>query len=161
MTSMTNITEAKRVRDQLAASHERFTTVLEGLDASVSVLSVRQGELLFANRSYRAVVRRRRARPRAAGRPARRQPSPAPSADEAVDDLSGLPTQELTDSGGRAARDVRAEAREVVRGALALPAVDRRQPRADAHRHRHHLAPPRRGAVGPAGREGGQSRAAS
>jgi PAS domain S-box-containing protein len=53
MTSMTNITEAKRIRDQLSASHERFTTVLEGLDASVSVLSVQQGELLFANRSYR------------------------------------------------------------------------------------------------------------
>jgi C4-dicarboxylate-specific signal transduction histidine kinase len=30
MTSMTNITEAKRIRDQLSASHERFTTVLEG-----------------------------------------------------------------------------------------------------------------------------------
>src|SRR4029079_11005527 len=46
-------TEAKRIRDQLTASHERFTTVLEGLDAAVSVLSVQQGELLFANRSYR------------------------------------------------------------------------------------------------------------
>jgi PAS domain S-box-containing protein len=53
MTSITNITEAKRIRDQLSASHERFTTVLEALDASVSVLSVQQGELLFANRSYR------------------------------------------------------------------------------------------------------------
>ena len=50
---MTNITEAKRIRDQLSASHERFTTVLEGLDAAVSVMSVQQGELLFANRSYR------------------------------------------------------------------------------------------------------------
>ena len=37
----------------MSASHERFTTVLEGLDAAVSVLSVQQGELLFANRSYR------------------------------------------------------------------------------------------------------------
>ena len=53
MTSMTNITEAKRVRDQLSASHERFTTVLEGLDAAVSVLGVQPPELLFANRSYR------------------------------------------------------------------------------------------------------------
>ena len=76
MTSMTNITEAKRIRDQLTASHERFTTVLEGLDAAVSVLSVQQGELLFANRSYRlwfgadvegprAALRRRRRRCRA------------------------------------------------------------------------------------------------
>ena len=53
MTSVTNITEAKRVRDQLSASHERFTTVLEGLDASVSVISVQDDDLLFANRSYR------------------------------------------------------------------------------------------------------------
>ena len=53
MTSITNITEAKRIRDQLSASHERFTTVLEGLDAVVSVLSVQQGELLFTNRTYR------------------------------------------------------------------------------------------------------------
>ncbi|MEJ7137463.1 PAS domain-containing sensor histidine kinase [Amphibiibacter pelophylacis] len=53
MTSMTNITESKRVRDQLAQAHERFTTVLEGLDAAVSVVSLQTQELLFANRSYR------------------------------------------------------------------------------------------------------------
>ncbi len=53
MTSITNITEAKRIRDQLSVSHERFTTVLEGLDAVVSVLSVQQNELLFTNRTYR------------------------------------------------------------------------------------------------------------
>ena len=99
MTSMTNITEAKRIRDQLSASHERFTTVLEGLDASVSVLSVQQGELLFANRSYRLWF----------GADARghtlltgNQASAAFDAttDEDIDDLSGLPTQELTEGGG-------------------------------------------------------------
>jgi PAS domain S-box-containing protein len=37
MTSMTDITEPNRIREQLQASHERFTTVLEALDASVSV----------------------------------------------------------------------------------------------------------------------------
>lgn len=95
MTSMTNITDAKRVRDQLAASHERFTTVLEGLEATVSVLSVQQGELLFANRSYRQwfgsdalghallagddVVK-----------------SPGSEADDSVESMGGLPTQELT-----------------------------------------------------------------
>ena len=63
---MTNITEAKRIRDQLTASHERFTTVLEGLDTAVSVLSVQQGELLFANRSYRLWFGADVARPRAA-----------------------------------------------------------------------------------------------
>lgn len=98
MTSMTNITEAKRIRDQLSASHERFTTVLEGLDASVSVLSVQQGELLFANRSYRLWF----------GQEARGHQTMAGNAgsssfeadgDDEVDNLSGLPTQELTSSG--------------------------------------------------------------
>ena len=37
MTSMTDITEPNRIREQLSASYERFTTVLEALDASVSV----------------------------------------------------------------------------------------------------------------------------
>ena len=99
MTSMTNITEAKRIRDQLAASHERFTTVLEGLDASVSVLSVRQGELLFANRSYRLWFGAdARGHAQLAGQPDGTVPAAQP--DEGVDDLSGLPTQELTDTGG-------------------------------------------------------------
>jgi PAS domain S-box-containing protein len=98
MTSMTNITEAKRIRDQLSASHERFTTVLEGLDAAVSVLSVQQGELLFANRFYRlwfgaesqghALL--------AGGEPS--MPFPAESEDS-VDNFSGIPTQELTEAG--------------------------------------------------------------
>ncbi|MCK6423957.1 MAG: PAS domain S-box protein [Burkholderiaceae bacterium] len=103
MTSMTNITEAKRVRDQLTASHERFTTVLEGLDAAVSVLSVQSGELLFTNRSYRlwfGVDARWHAQ--LAG-----ESSPAADGDrdDAVDSLSGLPTAELTEQG--------ADAREV------------------------------------------------
>jgi PAS domain S-box-containing protein len=98
MTSMTNITEAKRVRDQLSASHERFTTVLEGLDAAVSVLSVQQHELLFANRSYRLWF----------GADARGHAMLAgvegalpylPDSDEAVDTFGGLPAQEITEVG--------------------------------------------------------------
>ncbi len=98
VTSMTNITEAKRIRDQLSASHERFTTVLEGLDAAVSVLSVQHAELLFANRSYRlwfgadakghAVL---------AGEEAGH--AAHSGSDEEADDLGGLPTQELTEAG--------------------------------------------------------------
>jgi PAS domain S-box-containing protein len=98
MTSMTNITEAKRIRDQLSASHERFTTVLEGLDAAVSVLSVQQGELLFANRSYRlwfgadsqghALLAGAEAGTPLLG-----------ELDDSVDNFGGLPTQELTDAG--------------------------------------------------------------
>jgi PAS domain S-box-containing protein len=97
MTSMTNITEAKRIRDQLSASHERFTTVLEGLDASVSVLSVQQGELLFSNRSYRLWF----------GGDAKGHLLMAGgvtgatfSADRDEEDpLSGLPTQAVTEAG--------------------------------------------------------------
>lgn len=101
VTSMTNITEAKRIRDQLSASHERFTTVLEGLDAAVSVLSVQQGELLFANRSYRvwfgaeanghAVLAGSGVAPHFA--------ASSEDGDDAVDHLSGLPTESLTAAG--------------------------------------------------------------
>ena len=100
MTSMTNITEAKRIRDQLSASHERFTTVLEGLEAAVSVMSVQHQELLFANRSYRLWF----------GADADGHAQLASGAgnvtilsdpDEEVDGLSGLPTQELTESGAQ------------------------------------------------------------
>jgi PAS domain S-box-containing protein len=99
MTSMTNITEAKRIRDQLSASHERFTTVLEGLEAAVSVLSVQQGELLFANRSYRLWFGAE------AGGHALLASGTAPNlpldmtGHDDEDGLSGLPTQELTGLG--------------------------------------------------------------
>ncbi len=53
MTSMTDITEPNRIREQLSASHERFTIVLEALDASVSVAPLGSQELLFANKLYR------------------------------------------------------------------------------------------------------------
>jgi hypothetical protein len=109
MTSMTNITEAKRIRDQLSASHERFTTVLEGLDAAVSVLSVQQGELLFANRSYRLWFG---TDPKGHGQLAG-QALVLPflgAADEGddVDNLSGMPTEALT-TGGADPREVYVE----------------------------------------------------
>ncbi|CAN1537782.1 BaeS Signal transduction histidine kinase [Burkholderiaceae bacterium] len=55
MTSMTDITEPKRIREALTAAHERFMTVLEGLDDAISVTAdTNEGlELLFANRTYR------------------------------------------------------------------------------------------------------------
>ncbi|EHR71067.1 PAS domain S-box [Burkholderiales bacterium JOSHI_001] len=99
MTSMTNITEAKRIRDQLSASHERFTTVLEGLDAAVSVLSVQQGELLFVNRSYRLWFG---ADPRGHGLLASGAAPTLPAEHgeaDAVDDMAGLSTHSLTESG--------------------------------------------------------------
>jgi len=53
MGSMTDITEPNRVRRQLSESYDRFTTVLEALDASVSVAPLGSQELLFANKLYR------------------------------------------------------------------------------------------------------------
>jgi PAS domain S-box-containing protein len=101
MTSMTNITEAKRVRDQLTASHERFTTVLEGLEAAVSVLSVAQGELLFANRSYRLWFGGdARGHSWLAG--ADENLALLREAEDSVDSYGGLPTQELTEATGDA-----------------------------------------------------------
>ncbi len=103
MTSITNITEAKRIRDQLSASHERFTTVLEGLDAVVSVLSVQQGELLFANRTYRHWfgTEAHGHASLAGGLGASGSLPNLPAVDDAdgVDPLSGLPTHELTEAG--------------------------------------------------------------
>ncbi|MDE2159924.1 MAG: PAS domain S-box protein, partial [Burkholderiales bacterium] len=101
MTSVTNITEAKRIRDQLSASHERFTTVLEGLDASVSVLSVQQGELLFANRSYRLWFGGDAGGHQLMAGSAVGATAAAGSTDhlDEVDGLSGLPTQDLTEAG--------------------------------------------------------------
>ena len=98
LTSMTDITEPNRIRDQLSASHERFTAVLEALDASVSVAPLGSHELLFANKMYRLwfgsdtvghmeLVAQ-------AGVPT--QPENDESQDE-VDSLAGLPTDSLTD----------------------------------------------------------------
>ena len=53
VTSLVDISEPKKIREELAASQDRFVTVLEGLDAAVSVISLENGELLFANRFYR------------------------------------------------------------------------------------------------------------
>lgn len=52
MASMTDITEPNRIREQLSASYERFTTVLEALDAAVSVAPLGNKELLYANKLY-------------------------------------------------------------------------------------------------------------
>lgn len=97
MTSMTDITEPNRVREQLTASHERFTIVLEALDASVSVAPLGSQELLFANRLYRQWFGSQTAGhlqlvAQAGGLPVHR--SDEASHDE--DGLMGLPTDSLT-----------------------------------------------------------------
>ena len=96
MTSMTDITEPNRIREQLQASHERFTTVLEALDASVSVAPLGSEELLFANKLYRQWFGVRTVghlqMVAQAGLPA--QYRGEESRDD-VDGLVGLPTDEL------------------------------------------------------------------
>jgi PAS domain S-box-containing protein len=98
MTSMTDITEPTRVREQLAASHERFTTVLEALDASISVAPLGSDELLFANKLYRQWFGKRTQGHlqlvQQAGVPATPRMD---DADDTVDALAGLPTDQLTD----------------------------------------------------------------
>jgi PAS domain S-box-containing protein len=94
MTSMTDITEPKRIREELTASYERFTTVLEGLDASVSVAPIGSEELLFANKRYRQWFE---------GHPNGHHTlielaglrDEAPSLDTMVDEMAGLPSSEL------------------------------------------------------------------
>lgn len=54
MSSITDITEPSRIRAELAVAQERFITVLQSLDAAVSVApSEPSEELLFANEAYR------------------------------------------------------------------------------------------------------------
>lgn len=54
MTSVTDISEQARIRQELANAQERFITVLQALDASVSVATPDpENELLFANQAYK------------------------------------------------------------------------------------------------------------
>jgi PAS domain S-box-containing protein len=52
MASMNDITEPKRTRVELEQAHERFETVIDGLDAAVHVTDARSDEILFANRAF-------------------------------------------------------------------------------------------------------------
>jgi PAS domain S-box-containing protein len=103
MTSMTDITEPNRVRRQLSESYERFTTVLEGLDASVSVAPLGGDELLFANKMYRQWFGSKASEHLSLVAQAGQidsgivQPEFKDSTSgDSVDSLAGLPTEELT-----------------------------------------------------------------
>jgi PAS domain S-box-containing protein len=99
MTSMTDITEPKRIREELSASYERFTTVLESLDSAVSVAPLGSDEMLFANKMYRLWFGTRGAGHRQLVDLAGNQPTPSPDNGDAVDAFAGMPTQTLTDAG--------------------------------------------------------------
>ena len=102
MTSMTDITEPNRVRKQLSESYERFTTVLEGLDASVSVAPLGGDELLFANKMYRQWFGGKAVEHLSLVEQAGRVDSAVAvidfkdsTAGDSVDSLAGLPTEEI------------------------------------------------------------------
>ncbi len=102
MTSMTDITEPNRVRKQLSESYERFTTVLEGLDASVSVAPLGGEELLFANKMYRLWFGTKSAEHLSLVEQAGRLEHGVAGVDfkdstagDNVDALAGLPTEEI------------------------------------------------------------------
>jgi PAS domain S-box-containing protein len=104
MTSMTDITEQHIIREQLSAAHDRFTTVLEGLDASVSVAPLGSKELLFANKMYRqwfnATTQGHLSLVSQAGQPRTNGISEASDDDgqDQDDGLMGLPTESITES---------------------------------------------------------------
>ena len=96
---MTDITEPKRIREELTASYVRFTTVLEGLDAAVSVAPLGSEELLFANKLYRAwfggLVAGHVRLVAQVGVPTF---TPSGETLDAVDGMAGFPTDSLTDA---------------------------------------------------------------
>ncbi len=99
MTSMTDITEPKRIREELSASYERFTTVLESLDSAVSVAPLGSEELLFANKMYRLWFGTRGQGHRHLVDLAGNQPQPSLDDADQVDAFAGMPTGSLTDAG--------------------------------------------------------------
>ena len=99
MTSMTDITEPKRIREELSASYERFTTVLESLDSTVSVAPLGSDEMLFANKMYRLWFGTRGQGHRHLVDLAGNQPTPSPDNGDAVDAFAGMPTDTLTEAG--------------------------------------------------------------
>ncbi|WP_119966200.1 PAS domain S-box protein [Simplicispira lacusdiani] len=96
MTSMTDITEPNRIREQLSASHERFTIVLEALDASVSVAPLGSQELLFANKLYRQWFGSHTGGHLQLVAQAGVLPGSSTDGGEDEDSLMGLPTDSLT-----------------------------------------------------------------
>jgi len=96
MTSMTDITEPNRIREQLSASHERFTIVLEALDASVSVAPLGSQELLFANKLYRQWFGSHTGGHLQLVAQAGRPSSSSSDSGDDEDALMGLPTDSLT-----------------------------------------------------------------
>jgi C4-dicarboxylate-specific signal transduction histidine kinase len=92
------------VREQLTASHQRFTTVLEALDASISVAPLGSDELLFANKLYRQWFGVQAGGHLQLVAEAGMPSSPTNhDSDDSVDSFAGLPTTTLQDSDSESA----------------------------------------------------------
>jgi PAS domain S-box-containing protein len=99
MTSMTDITEPKRIREELVASYERFTTVMDSLDAAVSVAPMSSDELLFGNKLYRTWFGQNGNGHRTMVNLSSVLPSiTSGDSNDQVDALAGLPTDPLIDA---------------------------------------------------------------
>jgi PAS domain S-box-containing protein len=96
VSSIVDISEPVKARQELALAQERFTTVLESLDAAVSVISLQSGQLLFANKYYRDHFgSSTKAHLDLAGHEI--EPSEMDESDiDSVDGFVGLPASELT-----------------------------------------------------------------
>jgi len=55
MASIHDITEQRRARAELEISHQRFVTVLDGLDAAIYVADLEADEILFANKAFKNI----------------------------------------------------------------------------------------------------------
>ncbi|RUS67625.1 Sensor protein FixL [Saezia sanguinis] len=98
MTAVTDISEAKRIREELSLTGQRFTTVLEALDSAISVVAVGSQELLFANRSYRHLFGNdARGHFILAGEANRSAVIEEVAEDDGVDEFAGLPKEDLLD----------------------------------------------------------------
>jgi len=96
VSSVVDISEPVKARQELALAQERFTTVLESLDAAVSVISLQSGQHLFANKYYRDHFgATTQAHLDLAGHEI--EPSKMDESDiDSVDGFVGLPASELT-----------------------------------------------------------------
>jgi hypothetical protein len=55
MASIHDITEQRRASAELEASHQRFMTVLDGLDAAIYVADLEADQILFANKAFKSI----------------------------------------------------------------------------------------------------------
>ncbi len=96
ITSLIDISEPRKIREELAASQQRFVTVLEGLTAAISVVNPKTGELLFTNDLYREMFdNTSQAHQLLLGDEAMSS-SNIDSEDDSVDGFAGLPSSVLT-----------------------------------------------------------------